>query len=73
MPELWDVYDRNKKKIGKTVERGINALKEGEYHIAVAGIILNSKNEILITKRAAHKELRINVGTKWRFYSSRRN
>lgn len=73
MPELWDVYDRNKKKIGKIVERGMDTLKEGEYHIAVAGIIINSKNEILITKRAAHKELRTNVGIKWWFYFSRRN
>ena len=50
-----------------------NSLKEGEYHIAVAGIIINSKNEILITKRAPHKELRTNVGIKWWFYFSRRN
>lgn len=56
MAELWDIYDINKKKTGKTAERDVYQLKEGEYHIVVTGIILNSKNEILISKRAEHKE-----------------
>lgn len=56
MGELWDVYDVNKKKTGKIVERDVYKLKEGEYHIVVTGIILNSKNEILISKRAPHKK-----------------
>ena len=57
MAELWDVYDENKNKTGKIAERGITTLKQGgEYHIVVAGIILNSKKEILISQRAAHKE-----------------
>ena len=56
MGELWDVYDANKKKTGKTAERDVYQLKEGEYHIVVTGIIINSKNEILITKRAEHKK-----------------
>lgn len=54
-PEIWDIYDENKKKTGKTAIRGVTELKEGEYHRVVEGIILNSKNEILITKRAVHK------------------
>lgn len=56
MGELWDIYDINKKKTGKFAERDVYQLKEGEYHIVVTGIILNSKNEILISKRAAHKK-----------------
>ena len=56
MAELWDLYDINKNKIGRTVERGEYQFKEGEYHIVVTGIILNSKNEILISKRAEHKK-----------------
>ena len=55
MPELWDIYDENKKKTGKTVERGIYKFKKGEYHLVVTALIMNSKNEILISKRAAHK------------------
>ena len=56
MGELWDIYDRNKKKTGRTAERGVDQLKEGEYHIVVTGIIINSKNEILISKRAEYKK-----------------
>lgn len=56
MPELWDIYDKNKKKTGRVVEREKYRFKEGEYHIVVTGIIMNSKNEILISKRAAHKK-----------------
>ena len=56
MEELWDIYDINKKKTGKTIKRDGEKLKEGEYHIVVNGIIINSKNEILLSKRAAHKK-----------------
>ena len=31
-------------------------MQKGEYHIVVTGIILNSKNEILISKRAMNKK-----------------
>lgn len=56
MAELWDIYDINKKKTGKTAERNVYQFKEGEYHIVVTGIIINSKNEILISKRAKQKK-----------------
>ena len=56
MSEFWDVYDTNRKKVGKTVQRDVDKLNKGEYHIIVTGIIINSKNEILITKRAKHKK-----------------
>lgn len=56
MAELWDIYTLDKKKTGKTAERGIYEFKEGEYHIVVTGIILNSKSEILISKRAPYKK-----------------
>lgn len=56
MAELWDIYDSNKNKTGRTAERGVYEFKEGEYHIVVQGIILNSKNEILISKRAPFKK-----------------
>lgn len=59
MPELWDIYDKNRKKTGKTARRDIDELKEGEYHIITVGIIMNSKNQLLITKRAPHKKLRL--------------
>ena len=46
MPELWDIYDENKNKTGKTAIRDVT----------ITGIILNSKNEILISKRAMNKK-----------------
>ena len=45
MSELWDIYDINKKRVGRTAERNIYQFKEGEYHIVVTGIIINSKKK----------------------------
>ena len=56
MPELWDIYDENRNRTGKLAERGKTELKKGEFHIVVTGIIMNSKNEILISQRAPHKK-----------------
>ena len=56
MRELWDIYDENKNKTGKTAIRDVTILQKGEYHIVVTGIILNSKKEILISKRAMNKK-----------------
>lgn len=55
MSEFWDVYDKDRNKTGKLAQRGVDKLKEGEYHIVVTAVILNSKNEILITQRAPFK------------------
>lgn len=57
MGELWDIYDEHRKKTGETIERGgERLLEEGEYHIGVTALIINSKNQILISKRAAGKK-----------------
>lgn len=62
MSELWDIYDENRKRTGKIAEREKTKLELGkEYHIVVTGIIMNSKNEILISQRAPHKKL----GLQW--------
>jgi len=56
MAEIWDIYDENRKKTGRFAERLVTKLEFGkEFHIVVSAIILNSKNEILITQRAPHK------------------
>ena len=54
--ETWDIYDKNRKKTGKIAVRDKYQFKEGEYHIVVTAIILNSKNELLMSKRAGHKK-----------------
>lgn len=56
MEEIWDIYDTDRNKTGRTARRGVDKLKEGEYHIIVNAIIMNSKNEILISQRADFKE-----------------
>ncbi len=56
MGELWDIYDEQRNKTGRYAERGVTKLQEGEYHIAIEALILNSKGQILISQRAAHKK-----------------
>ena len=52
--ELWDLYDKDRKPLGRTVERGA-PLPEGTYHLAVQIAPLNSRGEILLTRRADSK------------------
>ena len=57
--ELWDVYDINKRFTGKVIDRHSDErLKEGEYHLVVEAIIINSKGEILLNNA---QNLRINI------------
>ncbi len=56
MVELWDIYDKNRNKTGRLAERDAYLFKEGEYHIVVTALIINSKKEILMTKRAPTKK-----------------
>ena len=56
MAEFWDIYDINRNKTGRLAERGVYEFKEGEYHVVSVALIINSKNEILITKRAKTKK-----------------
>ena len=53
--EQWDIYDENRNKLNKIAIRS-KKLDQGEYHLVADAIILNSKNEILISKRSAHKK-----------------
>ena len=52
--ELWDIYDINRNKTGKTVERG-KPMAQDEYHIVVNVWIKNSDSKWLISKRAPNK------------------
>jgi len=53
--EYWDIYDINKKKTGKTTPRLGCKLEQGEYHIVVNALIINSQGKILVSKRADYK------------------
>jgi isopentenyldiphosphate isomerase len=53
--ELWDIYDENRRKTGRTHERGI-PMEEGDYHLVIHVWIVNDKGEVLIQKRQPWKE-----------------
>ena len=53
--ELWDIYDKDKKRTGRTMKRNDWCLKDGEYHLTVLGVIARSDGRYLITKRVLTK------------------
>ena len=55
--EIWDIYDKNRTKTGKTIVRGSDeALSAGEYHIVTFICIFNSSGQMLIQQRQPFKE-----------------
>jgi 8-oxo-dGTP pyrophosphatase MutT (NUDIX family) len=54
MAELWDIYDENRNKTGRLHQRG-KTLSKGDYHLFVCIWIINSKNQLLLTKRNPNK------------------
>lgn len=60
--EVIDIYDENRNKTGKTINRkDVDVLSKDEYRIIVHCWIINSSNEILLTQRSLNK----NRGGKW--------
>lgn len=53
--ELWDIYDRDKKLTGRTMERNDWTMKPGDFHLTVLGVIMNNEGKFLITKRVMTK------------------
>lgn len=53
--ELWDLYDKERKKTGKTLERGM-PIPKGYYHLCVSVWIVNSKGEFLLSQRHPDKK-----------------
>lgn len=54
--ELWDVYDREGNRTGRTHPRG-TPLAPGDYHLAVTVTVVNSRGEVLLTRRSLEKTL----------------
>ena len=56
--ELLDIYTADKVLTGKTIERhqDRNCLKDGEYFLFEQAWVLNSKKEILLSRRARNKK-----------------
>ncbi len=53
--ERWDIYDRDKKRTGRTMERNHFDLEADEYHLTVLGVIVRPDGRFLITKRVETK------------------
>lgn len=53
--ELWDIYDKNKQRTGRTMKRNDWNLKEGEYHLTVLGVVKRPDGKYLITQRTMDK------------------
>lgn len=55
--ERWDVLNKDGKPLGRTVFRGENTLRAGEYHLVVHIWVLSSDGNILIQRRSPEKKL----------------
>ena len=53
--ERFDIYDDNKKRTGRTMERQGSFLKEGEYCLIVLCILTRPDGRYLITRRSMDK------------------
>ncbi len=53
--ELWDIYDKDKKLTGRTMQRNHFNLKDDEYHLTVLGVIKLPDSRFLITQRVMTK------------------
>ena len=53
--ELWDVYDKDRIKTGKTMVRGAEFAPDS-YHMVVHVCMFNSRGEMLIQQRQPFKE-----------------
>lgn len=53
--ELWDIYDKDKKRTGRTMKRNDWCLKDDEYHLTVLGVIQRPDKKYLITQRVLTK------------------
>ena len=53
--EVWDIYNREKQRTGRTMVRDDWRMKEGDYHLSVLGVIMRPDGKFLITRRAEDK------------------
>ena len=60
MEELIDVLDKDGNKTG-IIKKKSEIKKDGDYHRAIAVLIINNKNEILMQKRCPNKKVYPNL------------
>ena len=62
MSEYWDLYDADRKPLGRTIKRG-DTFAEGEYYVCCEIWIQNSEGQLLMTQRHPDKK----AGGLWEF------
>ncbi len=55
MMEIWDIYDKDMNKTGRTMERDDWNMQPDEYHVSVLGIVKRPDGKYLITQRKMDK------------------
>lgn len=55
MAEYWDLYDEERRPLGRTVLRGKMNPLSGEYHVVVMIVTMNSQGKLLCTLRSPEK------------------
>ncbi len=60
MPELFDLFDNERKPLGRVHQRGI-AIPSGLYHVVVSVWTINERSQILLTLRSPQKHLMPNL------------
>ena len=61
MAEYWDLFDEERRPLGRTVVRGGMEPMNNEYHIVVMIVTMNSHGQILCTLRSPDKTSYPNV------------
>ena len=56
MSEIWDIYDIHKNKKNKLHKRGV-PLDNDDYHIVIHAWVVNSNDEVILTKRHSSKKI----------------
>ena len=54
--ELWDIYDENKEKTGRTMKRNDWNMQPGDYHLTVLGVLMRPDGKYLVTRRRMDKD-----------------
>ncbi len=60
MPELFDLYDNERKALGRVHQRGV-PLPKDIYHVVVSVWTINERQQILLTLRSPQKHLKPNL------------
>lgn len=59
--EYWDLFDGERRPLGRVIRRGRLPSDSGLYHVAVMIVVLNSRGQLLCTLRSPDKPMYPNM------------